>query len=222
MKARTVLLALVVIAVVAVLIQVNGRGLIGPGAKGPAQSPTLSTTPEQFEAGNGDEGVATASGTLGGSTAGSLAANGNAGTVSADRTLAAPGPMSADNEKRVVKFADEMAAKDQRYADLKAMALSDGRDEEWSPRTESALMTSLASNGKGFGGLELGNVRCSRTVCALSATGGTSTESGNADWQRLTGSLMSEPWFGREFNDTATSMINDGSGMVYITYFIRK
>lgn len=134
-----------------------------------------------------------------------------------------PRPMSQANRKRVDALAEWGASMESRLKDFHDLAISEKPDPRWSPQAESSLRSSLTQHTlKSAGGLEIDDVRCTATLCVLSATGGQHTEDPKANWQNVMQDMMGDAWFRERFADTSTSMINDGKGMVYLTYLIRK
>jgi len=135
----------------------------------------------------------------------------------------APSPMSEASRQRVATASKQLAEQDPALGDLVDLAAHEQPDPSWSPRIETALGASLYQHtAQAAGGLELGGIRCTATVCQLSAIGGQATDDPNADWQRIVGEVMSEPWFAQQFDDVSTSVTHDGTGVVYLTHLVRK
>lgn len=138
------------------------------------------------------------------------------------RISGVPTPLSVENVERVSKFAAGLAAQNERQRDFLSLATSEEADPQWSPQMEEYLAGSLREHYGGMAGLEVSNVRCTRSICAMSAVANSSAITGASDWQSLMGSVMNETWFREQFFDASTSMGTDGRGLIYITYFVRK
>lgn len=134
-----------------------------------------------------------------------------------------PTPMSSDSGHRVSKFAEGLAATSERQKEFLIIATKEEQDPSWSPRMQDALASSLRDHYGNKGGLEVSDVRCTRSICTMSAVVASSASINQAtDWQAVMGSVMNEPWFAEHFFDASTTMGMDDKGMVYLTYFVRK
>ena len=133
-----------------------------------------------------------------------------------------PRTLTMANERRLDALAADLAMREPRQRDFLQLAKSEKRDPNWSDNMERMLQASIQNHGSELTGLEVGVPYCSRTLCKLVATGGRSTADANANWQRLMGAVMNEPWFGQNFDDTSTSVTGDAKGVMYITYFVRS
>ena len=162
-------------------------------------------------------------------TAGAIDSNGGMPTSTRSSTYqpadlppsTGPRTLTMANERRLDALAADLARREPRQRDFLQLAKSEERDPNWSGNMERMLQASIQNHGSGLTGLEVGVPYCSRTLCKLVATGGRSTEDANANWQRLMGAVMSEPWFGQNFDDASTSVTGDAKGVMYITYFVR-
>lgn len=137
-------------------------------------------------------------------------------------TRAMPRPLSARNAQRVAAFAEHLAGLDAHQQDLLMLARQEKPDPRWSPQMEAALETTLLGASASIAAMEVGQVHCSRSVCMLSATGGGYGQTPGTDWQGAMSRAMNEPWFRANFDDTSSTMHDDGQGLVHVTYFIRK
>jgi hypothetical protein len=134
-----------------------------------------------------------------------------------------PMPMSDDDIRRVSAFAERLAATSERQREFLTLAAKEEADPHWSQQMQEALAGSLGNHYGDKGGLEVSEVRCTRSICSLSAVVSNSSSLGQAtDWQSLIGSVMGEPWFPQQFFDASTTMGADDDGMIYITYLVRK
>lgn len=172
-----------------------------------------------------DGGAAAASPAPAAATAAATAADPSAsggGRAAADGAAGAPVAMSADGIQRVSRFADGLAARNERQKEFLSLARNEAQDPEWSPQMQDALADSVRDNFGQRSGLAVSDVRCTRTICTLSAVVGGSASSQASDWQALMRSVMNEPWFGDQFFDASTTMGTDDEGLIYLTYFVRK
>ena len=133
-----------------------------------------------------------------------------------------PALLSLSNERRLDVFSKDLALQSPAHSDLRDLGLNETQDPEWSDQVERLIQESVQRHGTGMTGLQASLPHCTQTVCELMATGGFSSEATNADWQRLMGFVMNEPWFREHFIDTRTSVGGDAQGVMYISYFIRK
>ena len=119
---------------------------------------------------------------------------------------------------------EDLRKSDPLFDDLYKLLESEGRDENWSSIIEDSFNASLRANGRGYGGLEVSEPRCSKSICYISAVArpGTSSRSSNSDWQRLIQSAYTEPWFAEKFVDASTTLGGDQRGTIYISFFERK
>jgi hypothetical protein len=133
-----------------------------------------------------------------------------------------PQPLTPRNEARLEAFVALIAKSDGRSRDFTVLAETEASDPDWSDAMERQLQRAIAIRGGEFTGIQTRPPHCTRSVCMLVATGAIGTEVTNADWQRLMGMVMNEPWFGGNFFDTQTSVHTDAQGTKYVTFFIRK
>ena len=145
------------------------------------------------------------------------------GHTLAESIVHAPTPMTADGIRRVSKFADGLATKNERQKEFLALSRNEEKDPQWSPQMQDALASSLRNNFGRRGGLEVSDIQCTRTICTMSAVvANSAAPSQSSDWQALMRSVMNEPWFGDHFFDASTTMGTDDKGLIYLTYFVRK
>ena len=133
-----------------------------------------------------------------------------------------PRPLTVQNEERLDVFAKDLTARDGAFKDLLDLVRSEPRDPDWSDDVERRLQQLIAFRGARYTAIQTRPPRCSRTVCILVATGSLSSDAINADWQKLMGAVMNDPWFSQTFGDTRTALQGDAHGMLYITFFVRK
>lgn len=148
---------------------------------------------------------------------------GHRGGFPASSPRNSPTAMSGESIRRVSAFAERLAATSERQREFLTLAAEEEPDPQWSQQMQDALAGSLRDHYGDKGGLEVSEVRCTRSVCVMSAVVSDSSSLGQAtDWQSLIGSVMGEPWFPQQFFDASTTMGMDDDGMVYITYLVRK
>ena len=167
----------------------------------------------------GDHGIRPAANTSGRRTPAAPASTRPTATP-APESGAGPKPLSAEGEQRLRTVAERMVRLDQRTGELYQLAENEppGPDSAY---LEELIASTIRRYGGGYTGLELSRPRCTQTVCMLMATGGTATQDPRSDWQRLSGVVMSQPWFRQYFDDSSTLVTNDDQGVLYLTYFIR-
>lgn len=140
-----------------------------------------------------------------------------------DDALLTPTPMTAENARRVSRFAEGLAMNSERQKEFLTLATNEEKDPQWSPQMQSALTNALSHHCGQRSGLEVSDVHCTRSICTISAVVKDSTSTGQAsDWQAWMGPVMNEPWFGDQFFDASTAMGTDDKGLIYVTYFLRK
>lgn len=133
-----------------------------------------------------------------------------------------PAPLSAENIGRVAKFAEGLAAGNERQKEFLHLATHEELDPEWSPQMQDALGRALRERQGGRTGLEIGEPRCTRSICTISAVPYRNVLDDTNDWQALMVEVMNEPWFQEHFFDASTTMGSDDRGLIYLTYFVRK
>lgn len=135
-----------------------------------------------------------------------------------------PSKMSEENGRRVAAMQKDLMLNNALYDDLLKLAKSEPADPNWSPQMESNFYDAFREHAGGYGGLELSDVRCTASICYMSATvaSGTPSTATSADWQRLEGRVFSEPWFSESFMDINSIMGGDANGTIYISIYLRK
>lgn len=153
-------------------------------------------------------------------------------TASGAATLPAPATgtpavaraLSAEGERRVDKFLAGLRTASSDAKDYETLGRSEPADPDWSPRLETLIEQMIERHAREFGHLEISKPRCSRSLCMLTAVATTRNppQLAQADFQRLVGYMMQEPWFRESFFDASTTMAADATGDVFVSYFIRK
>ena len=134
-----------------------------------------------------------------------------------------PSPMSPEGQARIDAVLHQLDLMDDGRDDYALLARAEPPDPDWSPRLELLLQQAIDQHGRGLTGLEATRPHCTRTVCMLTAVSRVQeTHRADANWQKLTYSMMSEPWFREAFFDARTTVTGDKHGALYVTYFIRK
>jgi hypothetical protein len=104
--------------------------------------------------------------------------------------------------------------------DLLDLARDEPQDEQ-GRQLEALLGQSILRNGGNYTQLRLSPPRCTRSVCIIRGIGVGQTQNPRSAWQRLSGAVMSEPWFREAFDDMRVMVTGDGPDTVYITLYIR-
>lgn len=133
-----------------------------------------------------------------------------------------PTVLTSGNEQRLLSYAEDLAGRDQKLKDFLTLLRSEERDDEWADSVERQLQASIRLHGSRHTALQIGVPKCSKTVCMILATGGMSSDAANADWQKLIYGVASEPWFQQSFIDMSTTMRGSPTGIMYVSYLIRK
>lgn len=138
--------------------------------------------------------------------------------------LAWPVAMSEQSRKRVAAMNDRLSAASPKFSDLYELFEAEEVDPQWSKAMEQNFDIALRSYTRGYHGLEIDEVRCSRSICYVSAAvkSGALDTADNTDWQRLISNIYSEPWFLDNFMDARTTLGGDDKGAIYISTFERK
>ena len=134
-------------------------------------------------------------------------------------------PLSAEGERRVEKFLAGLRTTGTDANDYETLGRSEPADPDWSPQLEALIRQTIARHAHEFGRLEIGQPRCSKSLCMLTAVATTREPQAlpQADFQRLIYTyMMQEPWFRASFFDAHTTVAGDATGDVYVSYFIRK
>lgn len=134
-----------------------------------------------------------------------------------------PRPVSPEGQARIDAVLHQLDIMDDGHKDYALLARAEPPDPDWSPRLERLLQQSIDQHGRGLTGLETTRPHCTRTVCTLTAAARVQeTDRADANWQKLTYSMMNEPWFREAFFDARTTVTGDKHGALYFTYLIRK
>lgn len=134
-------------------------------------------------------------------------------------------PLSAEGERRLEKFLAGLRTTSTDANDYETLGRSEAADPDWSPRLEALIRQTIERHAHEFGRLEIGQPRCSKSLCMLTAVATTRDPQAlpQADFQRLIYTyMMQEPWFRASFFDASTTVAGDATGDVYVSYFIRK
>jgi hypothetical protein len=132
--------------------------------------------------------------------------------------------LSTEGERRVEKFLAGLRIASSDARDYETLGRSEPADPDWSPRLEALIQQTIERHAHEFGHLEISRPRCSKSLCMLTAAGTTRNPHllAHADFQRLVGHMMQEPWFRASFFDASTTVAGDSTGNIYASYFIRK
>jgi hypothetical protein len=177
-----------------------------------------SGTQDPFRSGASPDG-----GSVSGTNAGDASSSGRESPQSMTSTEW-PSPISREGQVRVTAMGEDLRKADPLFNDLYTLLETEGRDANWSSTIEDSFNASLRANGRGYGGLEVSEPRCSKSICYISAVvrPGASAKANNTDWQRLILNAYNEPWFAENFVDARTTVGGDKRGAIYISFFERK
>ncbi len=104
--------------------------------------------------------------------------------------------------------------------DLLDLAKDEAPDDD-ARRIEALIAQTIREKGGRYTALRLSPSRCTRSVCIVRGIGAGQMQDVRSDWQRLSGTLMSQPWFREVFDDSRGVVTSDGPDTVYITLFVR-
>lgn len=133
-----------------------------------------------------------------------------------------PKPLTPEDEQNLDRVMRDWAAHDGGATkDLLDLAQDEDPDAE-ARRLEALIADSIRRNGGRYTALRLSPPYCTRSVCILRAIGRANAQDPQSDWQRLSGAVMSEPWFRTAFDDLRTMVTGDKvQGTLYVTVFVR-
>jgi hypothetical protein len=131
-----------------------------------------------------------------------------------------PKPLEPEDLPRLDKAERIMGAEGGTTRDLLDLARDEPQDEQ-GRQLEALLGQSILRNGGNYTQLRLSPPRCTRSVCIIRGIGVGQTQNPRSAWQRLSGAVMSEPWFREAFDDMRVMVTGDGPDTVYITLYIR-
>jgi hypothetical protein len=147
---------------------------------------------------------------------------GDAGAPGRDMQ-ASGGPRSLLEEDlpRLDRAETMMGADGGTTSDLLDLAKNEEQDDG-AHRLEQLLVLALRRHGDGYTQLRLSPPHCTRSVCMLRGIGADgATLNPRSDWQRLSGAIMSEPWFREVFDDMRGFVTHDKGEAIYITLYVR-
>jgi len=132
-----------------------------------------------------------------------------------------PRPLLEEDLKRLDRAETMMGADGGTTSDLLDLAKNEEQDND-ARRLEQLLVLALRRHGDGYTQLRLSPPHCTRSVCMLRGIGADgATLNPRSDWQRLSGAIMSEPWFREVFDDMRGFVSHDGGEAIYITLYVR-
>lgn len=134
----------------------------------------------------------------------------------------AVGPQSLrpEDQPRLDKAERMMGADGGTTRDLLDLAEDESQDAQ-GRQLEILIAQSILRNGGRYTQLRLSPPHCTRSVCIIRGIGAGHTQDPRSDWQRLSGAVMSEPWFREAFDDMRSMVTGDGADTIYITLYIR-
>lgn len=134
-----------------------------------------------------------------------------------------PEPLSQEDQARMDAMLGRLRRANSTIGEYEVLVESEPPDPEWSGRMEAMLRQALVRHGGAFTGLGISAPHCTRSLCRLTAVArAATTERPDADWQRLVYRIAGDPWWQQEFFDVSTTVTNDGQGVLYVTYYLRK
>lgn len=104
--------------------------------------------------------------------------------------------------------------------DLLELSRHEPRDED-TRRLEAMLAAAIRRLGDRYTRLRLAPPHCTASVCVIRGVGVGGTQDPRADWQRLSGALMNEPWFRDAFDDMHAMVGGEAGNTLYITVYAR-
>lgn len=129
-----------------------------------------------------------------------------------------PQPLRPEDQAPLDKAERAMAADGGTSSDLLDLARDEPQDDQ-ARQLEAMLSQAIMRNGGRYTDLRLSPPHCTRSVCLLRGIGEGFKPS--SDWQRLSGTIASEPWFREAFDDMRVMVGSSGSDTVYITLYVR-
>jgi len=131
-----------------------------------------------------------------------------------------PQPLRPEDRPRLDKAERMMGADGGTTRDLLDLAQDEAQDAQ-GRQLEVLIAQSILRNGGRYTQLRLSPPHCTRSVCIIRGIGEGHTQDPRSDWQRLSGAVMSEPWFREAFDDMRGMVTGDPPEVVYITLYIR-
>lgn len=131
-----------------------------------------------------------------------------------------PQPLRPEDQPRLDKAERMMGADGGTTRDLLDLAEDESQDAQ-GRQLEVLIAQSILRNGGRYTQLRLSPPHCTRSVCIIRGVGAGHTQDPRSDWQRLSGAVMSEPWFREAFDDMRGMVTGDPPNVVYITLYIR-
>ncbi len=128
--------------------------------------------------------------------------------------------LSQDDEQQLRTLLERRMSPGDYAGELYELARNEAPDRD-SERLEELIVATIRRHGGARTGLQLSRPHCTRSVCMLMARGSTTTSDPRADWQRLSASIMNQPWFRENFDDTSTMVVPDAQGIAYLTFYVR-
>ncbi|WP_394003666.1 hypothetical protein ACF3M1_02615 [Luteimonas sp. WGS1318] len=136
---------------------------------------------------------------------------------------AGPRPLSAAGERRIADVIAGVRLHNTDFDDRYTLLEHDAREAVSADAAEAQLAAFLHEYGAGYNGLELAPLRCSDTVCTITATAlpGLGTDAPHANAQALFARLMADPRFQAAFSDPAMMVTSRDGAVVYVATFLR-
>ena len=131
-----------------------------------------------------------------------------------------PIPLSQDDEQQLRTLLEQRMSPGDYAGELYELARNEAPDRD-SERLEELIAATIRRHGGAQTGLRLSRPHCTRSVCTLMARGTATTSDPRADWQRLSASIMNQPWFREHFDDASTVVVPDAQGIAYLTFYVR-
>ena len=131
-----------------------------------------------------------------------------------------PQPLQQDDAAKLTGAESRLAAEGGVWRDLLDLAAHEEQDDE-ARRLEQRIAQAIMRHGARYTLLRLAPPRCTRSVCIMRGVGGGRGIDPRSDWQGLSRTIMSEPWFRESFDDMRSSMSIDGGETIYVTLFVR-
>lgn len=131
-----------------------------------------------------------------------------------------PQPLVQDDLPRLEKARTRMGADGGTTGDLLDLADAEEQDDG-ARQLEALLAQAIRRNGGAYTELRMAPPHCTRSLCILRAIGAGQTQNPRSDWQRLSITMMGEPWWRESFDDARSMVTSDSGDTVYITLFVR-
>lgn len=220
------------VAILLVLVAIAGAFMLGRWSRGPVDAATGDVAVDAGAA--ADLGPATADAGVAPSPSPRASRSADANrpatapgggrlqppNVPVSASASGPQPLEPGDEPRLDKAERVMGADGGTTKDLLDLSHDEEQDDQ-ARQLEVLIAQSILRNGGRYTRLRLSAPRCTRSVCIIRGIGLDQTNDPRSDWQRLSGAVMSEPWFREAFDDTRGMVTGDGPDTVYITLYIR-